>query len=68
VFQAAPLSNDVSHEPGPWTVGPSPGTGSKTQQYGRIVVTDIGTQISLAYTGWSSTNSQRATLTKTYSA
>jgi phosphodiesterase/alkaline phosphatase D-like protein len=68
VFQAAPLSNDVSHEPGPWTVGPSPGTGSKTQQYGRIVVTDIGTQISLAYTGWSSTNSQRVTLTKTYSA
>jgi phosphodiesterase/alkaline phosphatase D-like protein len=66
VFQAAPLSNDVSHEPGPWTAGPEPGTGSKTQQYGRIVVTDTGTQIALAFTGHSSTNAVRTTLTKTY--
>jgi hypothetical protein len=65
VFHAGPLNNSVSHKGGPYTVGPSPGSGS-AQQYGRIVVTDTGTQIALAFTGYNSSNGQMLTLTKTY--
>jgi hypothetical protein len=67
VFHGAPLNNAASQKGGPYTVGPYPATGTATvDQYARIVVTDTGSQISLAYTGYSSDNTVRATLTKTY--
>jgi len=67
VFQAAPLNNGASRKGGPWTAGPYPASGSdRVSQYGRIAVTDTGSQIALAYTGYSADGTQRVTLTKTY--
>jgi hypothetical protein len=68
VFHAAPFYQDSSIKGGPYDAGPYPSSASSTivQQYGRIVVTDTGTQISLAYTGYSSDNTVRVTRTKTY--
>ena len=38
------------------------------QQYGRVVVTDSGTSINLAFTGYSSNNTARISLTKNFAA
>lgn len=68
VFHAAPLKNNSSIKGGPYTVSPYPASGtSVVEQYGRCVVTDSGSEISLAFTGYSSDNTSRVTLTKTYS-
>lgn len=67
VFHAAPLYNSASQKGGPYTVGPYPASGTATvQQYGWLDVTDTGSQISIVYKGFSSDNTQRLTLTKTY--
>jgi len=69
VFQAAPLYQNASQKGGPYTVGPYPASGTAiVQQYGRMVVTDNGSTISLAFTGYSSDNTQRVTMTETYVA
>jgi len=66
-FQASPLNNQASIKAGPYTAGPYPASGTATvQQYGRFVVTDSGTSIALAYTGYSSDNTARVSYTKTY--
>ena len=46
--------------------GPYPSSGGTTvQQYGRVVVTDSGSSIALAFTGYDSTDTSHVTLTKT---
>lgn len=63
LFQAAPFNNSASIKYPPYTIGPYPTTGGATvQQYGRVVVTDDGTTIRLTFTGYSSDNTQRVTL------
>jgi hypothetical protein len=66
-FQAAPLNNNSSQKGGPYSSGiyPSSGT-SVVQQYGRVAVTHSGTNVSLAFTGYSSDNTSRITQTTTY--
>lgn len=55
VFQSAPMNNTSSHKGGPWSEGSYPTTnGTSVQQYSIIDVTDSGTSITLAYTGYSS--------------
>lgn len=67
LFHAAPMENTASTKGGPYTVGPYPASGSAVvSQYGRVVVTDTGDQISAAFTGYSADNTQRVTLTKTF--
>lgn len=67
VFQASPLNQTSSIKGGPYSEGTYPtAAGSTVQQYGRCVVTDTGSQIDLAYTGYTAgTNTARITLTKT---
>lgn len=65
-FQAAAISQTASQKGGPWTVGPFPASGAASvQQYGRVAVTDTGSSIDLAFTGYDSSNTQLVTLTKT---
>lgn len=65
-FQASPLNNNGSTKGGDWTSGPFPGaTTTFHQQYGRVVVTDTGTTISLAFNGYSSDNVSHAAQTVT---
>ena len=68
VFQAAPGNQTSSIKGGPYTVAPYPAAaGSGVTQYGRMVVSDTGSQISLTFTGYSaSTDTARVTMTKTY--
>uniref|UniRef100_UPI0012642730 alkaline phosphatase D family protein n=1 Tax=Segeticoccus rhizosphaerae TaxID=1104777 RepID=UPI0012642730 len=67
IFHAAPFNNTASRKGGPYSAGQYPASGSSlVQQYGRFAITDDGTQISLAYTGYDSTNAAHVTLTKTY--
>lgn len=64
MFHAAPLNNSASQKGGPYTAGPYPASGTAAvQQYGRCVVTDDGSLISLAFTGYSSDNTSRVTTT-----
>jgi len=67
-FQSAPLNNSSSIKGGPYSAGTYPtSSGSTVQQYGRFVLTDTGgSTITLAYTGYSSSNTSRITLTKSY--
>lgn len=66
LFMAAPLNNTASQKGGPYTAGPYPASGTAVvQQYGRVVVTDNGSSIDFAFTGYSSDNTSRVTLTKT---
>lgn len=66
-FQASPLLQTASIKGGDWTSGPYPASGSAvTQAYGRVVVTDTGTNISLAFTGYTSDNVARVTQTNTF--
>lgn len=69
VFQAAPLNGEASRKGGPYTHTGYPTSGSTVvQQYGRVVVTDNGTSISLAFTGHSADGTARVSLTETYSS
>lgn len=68
-FMAAPIKNTASHKGGPWTVGPYPSAGtSNTEQYGRLTIEDTGgTTIRVIFKGYSSsTNTERVSITKTY--
>lgn len=68
-FQAAPLQNTTSIKGGPYSEGTYPtsgNTGGAASQYGRCVVTDTGGTISIAFTGYSSDNTSRITLTMTF--
>lgn len=68
VFQAAPFTQNSSIKGGPYTVPPYPATaGTAVSQYGRVVVSDDGTQITVTFTGYSAfSNTQRATLSVGY--
>lgn len=69
VFHAAPMNNNSSVKGGNYSAGVYPASGtSVVQQYGRVVVTDTGTQISLAFNGYSSDNTSRVALTMNYAA
>lgn len=70
VFHAAPLYTTSSTKGGPYSAGVYPSSGvSGTSQYGRVVITDTGgTSITVKFEGYDSGNTQRLTLTKTYSA
>lgn len=65
VFQASPLGNNASVKGGPYSAGtyPTSSTGAFVQQYGRVVVNDNGSQVTLAFTGYSSDNTARISLT-----
>lgn len=66
VFQASPLNNTASLKGGPYSAGTYPTVaGATVQQYGRCVVTDDGTTVTLAYTGYSSDDTARITQTVT---
>ena len=68
-FQAAPLNNTASRKGGDYSAGVYPSSGtSKVQQYGRVVVTDSGSSIDLAFTGYSSDNTARISLSKNFAA
>lgn len=68
VFQGAPLNNAASQKGGPYSAGIYPSTGTAVvQQYARIVVTDNGTNVTFAYTGYSSDNTVRVTQTSVFS-
>lgn len=67
-FQAAPLHQTSSVKGGPYSAGTYPTTnGVAVESYGRVVVTDDGSTISLAYTGYSADNTARISLTKSVS-
>jgi hypothetical protein len=60
-FQASPLNNTSSIKADPWDATyPAAGVAG-TQQYGRVVVTDTGTSITLAFTGYDSGDVSRVT-------
>lgn len=65
VFQAAPFNNTSSIKGGPYSEGTYPTVaGQSVAQYGRVLVTDDGSKVSLAFTGYSSsTNTARISLT-----
>ncbi|HEX9229200.1 MAG TPA: alkaline phosphatase D family protein [Arthrobacter sp.] len=66
LFHASPGEGTSSHKGGPYTVPPYPASGQSATQYGRVVVTDTGAQISLTFSGYSAPdNTQRVTLTVT---
>jgi PKD repeat protein len=66
VFQSAPLNNTTSIKGGPYSGGTYPtSTGSNAQLYAQLVYTDDGTNITLAWKGFSSDNVQRLAQTIT---
>jgi phosphodiesterase/alkaline phosphatase D-like protein len=68
-FQAAPFNNTASRRGGKYSEGVYPSSGTSTvQQYGRVVVTDSGSSVTLAFTGYSSDNTARISLTKNFAA
>ena len=65
-YAAAPFNNNASIKGGPWdAVYPTSGS-AVVSQYGRISVTDSGTQIVLAFTGYSQDGTARVTRTDTF--
>jgi PKD repeat protein len=63
-FASAPLNNNSSQKVSGWSAGIYPSSGSTVvQQYGRVNVTDTGTNISFAYTGYSSDGTARVNMT-----
>jgi hypothetical protein len=66
VWQAAPFYNTASLKGGPYSESTYPTTGGAlAEQYGRCAVTDDGSTITLAYTGYSSGGTARITQTTT---
>lgn len=69
VYQCAPLNNSSSQKGGPYSGGQYPSSGTAVvQQYGRLVVTLGATTLTCAFTGYSSDNTVRKTLTTTFPA
>lgn len=68
VFQAAALHGTFNGpKGGPYSLGPYPSTvGSAVAQYGIMQVTDTGTAVSLAFTGYEAGGTARMTHTKTF--
>ena len=67
VFQCSPLNNTASLKGTPYSTGPYPASGSAlVEQYGRFVVTDTGSQIQVAWTGYSADGTARLTQTSTF--
>lgn len=65
-FCASPFNQNASQKGGPYSVGPVPSSGTAlTDQYGWVDITDDGSTITAAFTGYSSTNTSLLTLTKT---
>jgi len=69
---AAPIHNESSIKGGPYTNGPYPSTvivdPPGVEQYARLAFTDSGSNITVAYTGYSADNTVRLTQTNTFSA
>lgn len=69
VFQGAPFHKSASQKGGPYSSGPYPSSGSSVvQQYGRVAVTDGGSTITLAFTGYSADGTARVTETVVFDA
>lgn len=69
VYMAAPMNNTSSVKGGPYSAGTYPtAAGSSVQQYGRIVVSLSDTTITSQFTGYSSDNTVRKTMTNTFAA
>ncbi|ERG63554.1 hypothetical protein L332_03690 [Agrococcus pavilionensis RW1] len=62
-FNAAPFDKRASIKGGPWSEGTYPSSGTaQSYQYGWVDVTDDGTDITVAYTGYDSSNAARVPL------
>lgn len=70
VWHGAPLNNAASQKGGPYSAGIYPASGTAVvEQYSRVVVTDTGgSTIQMDFTGYSSDNTSRITMAKTFSA
>lgn len=70
VLQAAPFGQTASQKGGPYTVGPVPSSGTAfTTHYGRVVITDNGTDLDLDFNVYNSSDTAVVTLpTLTFSA
>lgn len=64
-FCGAPLHQAFSIKAGPYTAGTYPSSGT-VDQYGRIVVSETATSVTLDYTGYSSDNTARITQTTVF--
>lgn len=65
-IDGSPVWGSASQKGSPWNqIYPSSGTAS-TSSYGRVVVTDTGSQIAVAFTGYSSDNTARVSHTSTF--
>jgi alkaline phosphatase D len=70
VLQAAPFGQTASQKGGPYTVGPVPSSGTAfTTHYGRVVITDNGSDLDVDFNVYDSTDTAVVTLpTLTFSA
>lgn len=66
ILHAAPWNNAFSNKGGPYTSGPYPTTGSNIRQYGHVTVTDDGSDITVTYAGYDTSDIQRTSWTDTY--
>lgn len=69
VAGAAPLGNTTSIKGGPYSQGTYPSSGSigtTEQQHGLLDITDNGNNITIRFSGRDKTNTERITLTKTW--
>jgi hypothetical protein len=67
-FAGSPFGQTASQKGGPYTEGPVPSSGTAyTTHYGRLVVTDSGGSIELAFDAYDETDTSIVSLTKTYS-
>lgn len=67
-FAASPLANVWSLKGGPYSAGTYPTSGSgQVNQYGRIVVSETASSVTLDFTGYSADNTARRTQTTTFS-
>lgn len=70
VAGAAPFGNSTSIKGGPYSQGTWPlsgATGGQAQQHGLLDITDTGSAITVRFSGRDSANTERVTLSKTYS-
>lgn len=66
-YGGSPLNTSASLKGGPWSAGTYPtSAGANVEQYARIVVTDNGSDIVFDFTGYSSDDTSRLTMTTTY--
>jgi len=65
-YCCAPLNNTASQKT-PYSTGLYPASGSATvQQYGRFIITDVGSTITISWIGYSSDNTVRKQLNTTF--